>query len=193
MCWLMIRWDIVSFTWRQFHRKCSRYLSLIWVWKSIIQDYSHISQGPMSWYQNFLWTSQIANLGPTWGPPGSWQPHVGPRSFAIRDVLKLNEVALNKTNLTKEFVQANFGVHKSYKYCPAVPSANLPLTSQLLTDGGTVTDGTDRQTSSYIQLQQNNNETSLTLHTNKWWNPRPELCVWHEWHVNVLTSWIYVG
>ena len=27
------QWDPVSFTWVQFHRKCSGYVSLIWVWK----------------------------------------------------------------------------------------------------------------------------------------------------------------
>ena len=27
------QWDPVSFTWVQFHRKCSRNVSLIWVWK----------------------------------------------------------------------------------------------------------------------------------------------------------------
>ena len=27
------KWGLVAFTWEQFHRKCPRYLSLIWVWK----------------------------------------------------------------------------------------------------------------------------------------------------------------
>ena len=46
------QWGHVAFTWGQFHRKCSKYLSLIWVWKWLIQHSSHrpahSSQGPMS-------------------------------------------------------------------------------------------------------------------------------------------------
>ena len=41
-------WSLVAFTWEQFHMKCSRYLPLIWVWKLLIWDCIHISQGPMS-------------------------------------------------------------------------------------------------------------------------------------------------
>ena len=37
---------IVVFTWGQFHRKRSRYLSLISVWKWLIKDHSRIYQGP---------------------------------------------------------------------------------------------------------------------------------------------------
>ena len=37
----------------QFHRKCSRYLSLIWVWKILIQDYSCISQGLITYFKPF--------------------------------------------------------------------------------------------------------------------------------------------
>ena len=40
---------LVTFTCGHFRTKCSIYLSLIWVWKSIIQDHSCISQGPLSW------------------------------------------------------------------------------------------------------------------------------------------------
>ena len=38
----------MAFTWGWFHRKCSRYLSLIWVWKLLIiyKGYSCISEGP---------------------------------------------------------------------------------------------------------------------------------------------------
>ena len=39
----------VAFTWGQFPMKCSIYLFLIRVWKSLIWGNSHISQGPMSW------------------------------------------------------------------------------------------------------------------------------------------------
>ena len=42
-CWL-----IISEALWQFHRKCSRYLFMIWVWKLLIEDYIHISKGPMS-------------------------------------------------------------------------------------------------------------------------------------------------
>ena len=34
------QWGLVAFTWGKFHRKCPRYVSLLWVWK--------ISQGLMS-------------------------------------------------------------------------------------------------------------------------------------------------
>ena len=47
-CWLIISEVILAFTWRQFHGKCPRYLSLIWDWKWFILDDSYISQGPMS-------------------------------------------------------------------------------------------------------------------------------------------------
>ena len=42
------QWDLLAFTWGKFHQKCSRYLSLIWVWKLLIHYYDHISQWPMS-------------------------------------------------------------------------------------------------------------------------------------------------
>ena len=44
-CWSSVRF--VAFTWEQFYKKCARYLYLIWLWKLLIKDYSHISQGPM--------------------------------------------------------------------------------------------------------------------------------------------------
>ena len=37
-------WVMVNAVWRKFKRKCSRYLSLIWVWKFLILDYGRISQ-----------------------------------------------------------------------------------------------------------------------------------------------------
>ena len=30
-------WGLVAFTWGQFHRKCSRHLFLLWVWKLLIK------------------------------------------------------------------------------------------------------------------------------------------------------------
>ena len=47
------KWGFVAFSWGQFHRKCSRYLSLIWVWRlvDVLQDYWHISQGPKPTYE----------------------------------------------------------------------------------------------------------------------------------------------
>ena len=39
---------LVAFSWGQFHRKCPRYISLLWVWKLLIQHSSHISQGPLN-------------------------------------------------------------------------------------------------------------------------------------------------
>ena len=46
------QWSPVTFIWMaftrgQFQKKCSRYLSLILVWKLLLEDYSHISQEPM--------------------------------------------------------------------------------------------------------------------------------------------------
>ena len=51
-------WGLVALFWGQFHRKCSRYLFLIWVWNSLILDYSHISMLSTSiggqWYRWLL-------------------------------------------------------------------------------------------------------------------------------------------
>ena len=44
-CLIISRALCYLFIWEQFHSKCSRYLSLIWVWKLLIQDYNHTSQG----------------------------------------------------------------------------------------------------------------------------------------------------
>ena len=49
------QWGCVVFTWGQCHRKCSRYLSLAWVWKLKIKNCSHISQGPMNVPVIFAW------------------------------------------------------------------------------------------------------------------------------------------
>ena len=43
-----MRW-LGADTWRQFHREWSRWLSLISFWKLLIQDYSRLSQVPMSY------------------------------------------------------------------------------------------------------------------------------------------------
>ena len=40
---------LLTFTWGQFHSKCSKYLPLIWVWKSLSSGCRHISQGSMSY------------------------------------------------------------------------------------------------------------------------------------------------
>ena len=45
-----LQWDLLVFTWVQFGSKCLRYWSLVRVCKLLIKDYSHISQGQMSWY-----------------------------------------------------------------------------------------------------------------------------------------------
>ena len=47
-CLMVLSIMFVAFTWWQSHRKCSRYLSLIWNWNLIILVYSCISWGPMS-------------------------------------------------------------------------------------------------------------------------------------------------
>ena len=54
-------WTIHQRVFVQFHRKCSRYLSLIRVWKLQIQDYIHLFSGPMSssWMHN---TGQIIRI-----------------------------------------------------------------------------------------------------------------------------------
>ena len=43
------QWGLVVFTWGLFHRKYFWFLPFIWVWKLLIQDYSHISQGLISY------------------------------------------------------------------------------------------------------------------------------------------------
>ena len=40
------QWGLVTFTLQQLHKKYASYLSLKWVWN--LQDFSHISKGPMS-------------------------------------------------------------------------------------------------------------------------------------------------
>ena len=39
----------MAFTWKQFHRKYLRYLSLKWVWNLLIWDCSQFPQGAVSW------------------------------------------------------------------------------------------------------------------------------------------------
>ena len=46
------QWGLVVFTWEQFHSKSSRDISLIWVWRLLISDYSYISQGSLGTKQN---------------------------------------------------------------------------------------------------------------------------------------------
>ena len=48
------QWHIVAFTQRIFHRKCHRYLLLIWVWNPQIASYCIISQAPIRTYWNQL-------------------------------------------------------------------------------------------------------------------------------------------
>ena len=54
-------WSIVAYTWVQFHRKCSRCLSLIWVWRS--QSTATSSRG--QWFIKlapdwlFLWVTLL--------------------------------------------------------------------------------------------------------------------------------------
>ena len=43
------QWGFTCIHLGQFHRKCPRYIFLIWVWNSLIEDYNHITQGPMSY------------------------------------------------------------------------------------------------------------------------------------------------
>ena len=56
------QWCLVTFTWREFIRKYAIYLSLIWVGHQIIQDYSHISQGSVSWILLSMMTSSNGNF-----------------------------------------------------------------------------------------------------------------------------------
>ena len=36
------QWSFMAFFWRQFHKKWSTFLSLIWVWKWLIQDWHNV-------------------------------------------------------------------------------------------------------------------------------------------------------
>ena len=58
-------WHIrsLAFTQGQFHRKYARYLSLIWIWKWLIQDNSQISQGPVNWWF-WIWPVLTNSMGP---------------------------------------------------------------------------------------------------------------------------------
>ena len=61
----------VAYTWVIFHRKCSRYLSLNWVWDPV--------WGPRYGILLCYWTPLIARfMGPTWGPSGADRTQVGP-------------------------------------------------------------------------------------------------------------------
>ena len=47
--WLIYhQWGLWTFSWRQFHRNCSRYHSPQNVWKLYFWRYRHISHGPMN-------------------------------------------------------------------------------------------------------------------------------------------------
>ena len=61
-CCLKCQQVLVAFTRGQLLRKCSRYLSQIWDWKLLNQDYSHISQGSMRWYGQS--EAQRSSVGP---------------------------------------------------------------------------------------------------------------------------------
>ena len=53
--WTNHQWGLVAFSWGQFHRKCSRYLSSIQIRKLPIQDYSCMSRGAnmtLVWHHN---------------------------------------------------------------------------------------------------------------------------------------------
>ena len=49
------QWSLVAFTWGQFHMKCSRYLPLTWVWKSLFKI---TSASPRD-----QWVKQLPNSG----------------------------------------------------------------------------------------------------------------------------------
>ena len=44
MLWIH-QWGPVAFAWGEFHRECSRYLSLVWVWKCPIEIISYSPRG----------------------------------------------------------------------------------------------------------------------------------------------------
>ena len=58
-------WRLIAFTWRQFHKECSRNVSLTWVWTLQGQNYNHISQGAMSLNYG-TWVSGHLKSGVTW-------------------------------------------------------------------------------------------------------------------------------
>ena len=44
------QWGLVAFTWGQFYREHSWYLSLIWVWTLLIYDFNHVSHSQWANY-----------------------------------------------------------------------------------------------------------------------------------------------
>ena len=77
------RWDLPTFTWGQFHRKCSRYQTLITLWKLLIQNYWCISLCPMNehiWSKD--WTFKPGQHHSCWCPD-SWYRQVINISYSV--------------------------------------------------------------------------------------------------------------
>ena len=55
-------WGLAAFSGGKFHRKCSRWLSLIWVWKLLIKNYICISQGQWVKCNNAQWVATRVNV-----------------------------------------------------------------------------------------------------------------------------------
>ena len=70
-----LQWSLVAFTWQHFHKKWSRYLCLIRVWKCPIQDYSHLSLGPMRWLPLQSRVIQWKPIIPWSNKPGYYKQH----------------------------------------------------------------------------------------------------------------------
>ena len=102
------QWSLVAFIWKQFHRKCSRYLSLIWVWKLLIWYLSGISQGPMSkpnsWSE--IQSEAMLKIAFRWQSFNTLRPRQNGRRFAD-DVFKgifLNENVWILIKISLKFV-----------------------------------------------------------------------------------------
>ena len=60
------QWSCVALTWEQFHRKCSRYISFISVWKLLIWYYTSLHQGKNYWFDIRLASTRATEFT-NWG------------------------------------------------------------------------------------------------------------------------------
>ena len=67
-CWLYHQWVSVALGWHQYHRKCSRYEFVQWVWKIHLWNYFHI---------NDQWVKNISTVHQPWS---SWECQVSGRT-----------------------------------------------------------------------------------------------------------------
>ena len=102
--YIIYAWGLTTFIQGQFHRNCTRYLCLLWVWKLLMQNYSCISQGQMGQSDSVIIVTTLtmdlfpdskvrgAKMGPTWVLSAPDGPHVGPHEICYQGCDVLAEV-----------------------------------------------------------------------------------------------------